>query len=99
MNGSQGDQFGPGERIAAFAKATEVYAETLEDPDLANVYFGKSLGLWQALTILRAEERIPQRKQSRGPAPACGPRRADRPSPPLSARRAVRHGGGAAPGW
>jgi hypothetical protein len=99
MNRSQGDQFGPGERIAAFAKATEVYAESLEDPDLANVYFGKSLGLWQALTILRAEEQIPQRKQSRGPAPACGPRRTDRTSPSLSARPVVRHAGGASPGW
>ena len=96
MNGSQGD-IGPGERIAAFAKATEVYAESLEDPDLANVFFGKSLGLWQALTIIRAQEQIPQRKQSRGPAPACGPRRTDRTAP--SARAVVRHGGGASPGW
>ena len=46
---------GPTDRIAAFAKATEVYAESLEDPDLANVYWGKSLGLWQALVILSAE--------------------------------------------
>ena len=99
MNGSQGDQFGPGERIAAFAKATEVYAESLEDPDLANVYFGKSLGLWQALTILRAEEQIPQRKQSRGPAPACGPRRTDRTSTAPSVGAVIRHGGGASPGW
>ena len=44
------------DRIAAFAKATEVYAESLEDPDLANVYWGKSLGLWQAVTILSAED-------------------------------------------
>jgi len=43
---------GSRDRIAAFAKATEVYAETLEDPDLANVYWGKSLGLWQAIAIL-----------------------------------------------
>jgi hypothetical protein len=41
---TDGKQFGPSDRIAAFAKATEVYAEGLEDPDLANVYWGKSLG-------------------------------------------------------
>jgi hypothetical protein len=52
----QGDQLGPRDRIAAFAQATEVYAESLKDPDLANVYWGKSLGLWQALTILSAED-------------------------------------------
>lgn len=99
MNGSQGDQFGPGERIAAFAKATEVYAESLEDPDLANVYFGKSLGLWQALTILRAEELMPQRKRSGSPAPACGPRRTDRPSASPSALPVVSQTGVASPGW
>ena len=49
------DRLGSRDRIAAFAKATEVYAESLEDPDLANVYWGKSLGLWQAVTILSAE--------------------------------------------
>ena len=48
-------QFGSRDRIAAFARATEAYAETLEDPDLANVYWGKSLGLWQAFTILSTE--------------------------------------------
>ena len=53
---THGDQPGPRDRIAAFAQATEVYAESLEDPDLANVYWGKSLGLWQALTILSAED-------------------------------------------
>jgi hypothetical protein len=45
-------RLGSRDRIAAFAKATEVYAESLEDPDLANVYWGKSLGLWQAVAIL-----------------------------------------------
>ena len=50
------DQFGSKDRIAAFAEATEVYAESLEDPDLANVYWGKSLGLRQALAILSAED-------------------------------------------
>ena len=53
---THGGPLGPGDRIAAFAEATEVYAESLEDPDLANVYWGKSLGLWQALVILRAGE-------------------------------------------
>ena len=52
---TQGDQPGTRDRIAAFAQATEVYAESLEDPDVANVYWGKSLGLWQALTILSAD--------------------------------------------
>jgi hypothetical protein len=51
-----GAEFGPTDRIAAFAEATAVYAESLEDPNLANVYWGKSLGLWQALTILQAED-------------------------------------------
>ena len=55
---TSGKQFGPSDRIAAFAEATEVYAEGLEDPDLANVYWGKSLGLWQAFHILSAEEPI-----------------------------------------
>jgi hypothetical protein len=80
---TQGQQFGPSDRIAAFAKATEDYAEGLEDPDLANVYWGKSLGLWQAFYILSAEEPVPASRQPRGPAVTCGPRPADR------ARRAV----------
>jgi len=69
-------QFRPSDRIAAFARATEVYAEGLEDPDLANVYWGKSLGLWQAFHILSAEE------------PVCGPRRTDRAGRPVTARTA-----------
>ena len=84
MSRSHGDQFGPGDRIAAFAEVTEAYAESLEDPDLANVYFGKSLGLWQALTILRAEEHASQLNRSRGPAPTCGPRH---PHAPKAGRR------------
>jgi hypothetical protein len=75
---TQGKQFGPTDRIAAFAKATEVYAEGLEDPDLANVYWGKSLGLWQAFHILSAEEPVTASRQPRGPAVICGPRPADR---------------------
>lgn len=47
------------DRIAAFAQATERYAETLDDADLANLYWGKSLGLWQAAAILAAGERKP----------------------------------------
>jgi hypothetical protein len=74
---TSGKQFGPSDRIAAFAKATEVYAEGLEDPDLANVYWGKSLGLWQAFHILRAEETVTAPRQPRGPAVTCGPRPAD----------------------
>jgi hypothetical protein len=74
---AQGQQFGPSDRIAAFAKATEVYAEGLEDPDLANVYWGKSLGLWQAFYILSAEEPVTASRQPR-PALTCGPRPTDR---------------------
>ena len=48
----QRGEFSPSDRIAAFAKATEVYAESLDDPDLANIYWGKSLGLRQAIEIL-----------------------------------------------
>ena len=61
-------QFRPSDRIAAFAKATEAYAESLEDPDLANVYWGKSLGLWQAFHILSAEERVSASRRRRGRA-------------------------------
>ena len=77
---TQGEPFEPKDRIAAFAKATEVYAETLEDPDLANVYFGKSLGLWQAAAILSAEDQSAASKRVRGSSPTCGSRRADRAS-------------------
>ena len=61
-------QLGPRDRLAAFAEATEVYAESLEDPDLANVYWGKALGLWQAIAILAAED-VPARPP-RGPMAA-----------------------------
>ena len=61
-------QFDPRDRIAAFAEATEAYAETLEDPDLANVYWGKSLGLWQAFQILSAEDRATEALRLRGSA-------------------------------
>lgn len=77
---TQGEPLGPKDRIAAFARATEAYAESLEDPDLANVYFGKSLGLWQAAAILSAEDQPAPSKRLRGPSPTCGSRRADRPS-------------------
>jgi hypothetical protein len=83
---TQGEQFGPSDRIAAFAEATEVYAESLEDPDLANVYWGKSLGLWQALAILTAEGRAKQGRQLRDPAATRGPWRADRMSSSASIR-------------
>ena len=56
---------GSTDRIAALAKATEAYAESLEDPDLANVYWGKSLGLWQALVILSAADRVRQPEPAR----------------------------------
>lgn len=68
----QGEPISPKDRIAAFAKATEVYAESLEDADLANVYFGKSLGLWQAVAILRAENPGPAPKRLRRFSTHCG---------------------------
>jgi hypothetical protein len=80
MKRRQGDQLSATERIAAFAEATEAYAESLEDPDLANVYWGKSLGLWQALVILSADEPSVPGNRLRGPEPNCGPRRAYSPS-------------------
>ena len=75
---TQEEPFGPKDRIAAFARATEVYADSLEDTDLANVYFGKSLGLWQAAAILCAEDQPAAWKRLRGPSPTCGSRRPDR---------------------
>src|SRR5688500_9722201 len=66
--------FGSTDRIAAFAKATEAYAETLEEPDLAHIYSGKALGLWQAVTILGAEDETAPRRQLRWPSRRCGAR-------------------------
>jgi len=83
---TNGKQFGPRDRIAAFAKATEAYAEGLEDPGLANVYWGKSLGLWQAFHILSAEEPVTEARQPRGPSAICGLRRADRGSRSVTPR-------------
>jgi len=79
------DQFGPRDRIAAFAEATEAYAETVEDPDLANVYWGKSLGLWQAFHILSAEDPVTEGLRLRGPSAMCGSRKTDR-SPSVTSR-------------
>jgi hypothetical protein len=84
----QRGQFGPSDRIAAFARATEVYAESLDDPDLANVYWGKSLGLWQAVAILSADDGGLPAKRSRTLAAPCRTRRA-RPAPPSPAVRPV----------
>ncbi len=42
---THGDPFGPADRIAAVAEATEVYVESLADPCLANVYWGLSLSV------------------------------------------------------
>ena len=82
---TQNQQFGPRDRIAAFAEATEAYAETLKDPDLANVYWGKSLGLWQAFQILSAEDRVTEGPRLRGPSAMCGPRKTGR-SPSATSR-------------
>jgi len=77
---TQCGQFGPTDRIAAFARATEVYAESLDDTDLANVYWGKSLGLWQAVAILSADDGGLPAQRQRTPAAPCRTRRA-RPAP------------------
>jgi hypothetical protein len=74
---THGEQVSQSDRIAAFAKATEVYAEGLEDTDLANVYWGKSLGLWQAFYILTAEDRATPAR--RCVAPAVGASGGSRP--------------------
>ena len=95
---THGDPFGPRDRIAAFARATEAYAESLEDPDVANVYWGKSLGLWQALSILGAEDGTTPGRPPGRPAALCAPRRADPLSPPTSARP-VGSPTAAAQGW
>ncbi len=94
---TQPDQLGSRDRIAAFAEATEVYAESLEDPDLANVYWGKSLGLRQALAILSAEDgaRTPR---PQGQSATCKPRPAD-PDVPSAATRPVVSPAAAAQGW
>jgi hypothetical protein len=78
-------RFGAADRIAAFAEATEAYAESLDDPDLANVYWGKSLGLWQAVAILTAEGAVTPAKPRR-PVTSCGPRRATPANPAISTR-------------
>jgi hypothetical protein len=85
---TQERQFRARDRIAAFAEATEAYAETLEDPDLANVYWGKSLGLWQAVEMLAAGDRGPEALRRRGPSAMCGSRTTDR-GPSATPRRAA----------
>ncbi|MGH9281710.1 MAG: hypothetical protein ACRD0S_02105 [Acidimicrobiales bacterium] len=92
-------QVGPAARIAAFAEATEVYAESLEDPDLANVYWGKSLGLWQAFQILTAEGQATEGRRSRDSSANCGPGRADLMGPCASTRPAVSPTATTSPGW
>jgi hypothetical protein len=96
---TQADQLGSRARIAAFAEATEIYAESLEDPNLANVYWGKSLGLRQALTILSAEDgaRAPRRPQ--GQSAACNPRPADPDAPSASTRPVASPAAAAPQGW
>lgn len=96
---THGGPLGPRDRIAAFAEATEAYAESLEDRDLANVYWGKSLGLWQALTILGAADGPTQARQLRGPAALCGPRRADPVGPSTSTRPVLSATAVASQGW
>lgn len=99
MKRNQTDVLGPGDRIAAFAEATEAYAESLEDSDLANVYWGKSLGLWQAFVIVSAGEQTAAADRLRGPAPTCGPRQADRMGPSAPNRLVCPQGSAASPGW
>jgi hypothetical protein len=95
---TQGVPLGPRDRIAAFAKATEVYAESLEDPDLANVYWGKSLGLRQALAILSAEDGARTPRRPLGQSATCKPGPAD-PDMPSAAIRPVVSPAAAPQGW
>jgi hypothetical protein len=83
---TQGEQLGPGDRITAFAEATEVYVESLEDPCLARVYWGLSLGLRLALEILAAENPAMEGMRLRGPS-ICGPWSADWSARPLQPDR------------
>jgi hypothetical protein len=83
-------------RIAAFADATEVYAESLEDPDLAHVYWGKSLGLRQALKILTAENGA---QELAGRPPVRRPRSADLLGPSASTPPSASRPAGAPQGW
>jgi hypothetical protein len=85
---ASGQNFGPGDRIVAVAEATEVYVETLEDPCLANVYWGLSLGLRLAWEILTAEDPATEGNPLRGPS-IRGPRPADLVSPSASTRSIV----------
>lgn len=96
---THGDQLGPSDRIAAFAKATEAYAESLEDPDLANVYWGKSLGLRQALTILSAEDGTGTPRRPQGQSATCNPRPANPEAPSASTRPVVAPAAVAPQGW
>src|SRR5437879_3799341 len=85
---THGDPFGPGDRIAAVAEATEVYVESLEDPCLAKVYWGLSLGLRLALEILTAEDPAAAGRPLRGPS-IGGPRPAELVSPSASTQSVV----------
>jgi hypothetical protein len=80
-------KFGPTDRIAAFAEATEAYAEGLEDPDLANIYWGKALGLRQALAILTAEDGTATARPLRSPGAICSAPRAAPVSPSVGRER------------
>ena len=74
VNGRKGRaRFTAADRIAAFARATEGYAEGLDDPDLANVYWGKSLGLRQAVAILMADCEAPPRGRCIGRTSVADP--------------------------
>ena len=90
MNGhTDAQQFGPKDRINAFAEATEVYVESLADPCLANVYWGLSLGLRLALEILSAEDPATQGRQLRDRLATWRPRRVDPVSPSASTRMII----------
>jgi len=94
MNGhTDAQQFGPRDRIAAFAEATEVHVESLTDPCLANVYWGLSLGLRLALEILSAADPATrgttQGRQPRDPAATWRPRRVDPVTPSASTRMVI----------
>jgi hypothetical protein len=56
-------------RLVALAEATEQYAESLADEQLADIYWGKSLGLLQAARMIGAEAALCPSGSSGGPEP------------------------------
>jgi hypothetical protein len=56
-------------RLVGLAEATEQYAESLDDEQLAQIYWGKALGLLQAAQMVAAEAALCPSGSSGGPEP------------------------------